>query len=29
VRDGEQVVVSLDREGVEDAAQAVIDDAYD
>jgi HlyD family secretion protein len=29
VHDGEQVVVSLDREGVEDAAQAVIDDAYD
>jgi len=32
VRDGEQIVISLDREGVEDAAQAVIDDttaAYD
>ena len=29
VHDGEQVVVSLDREGVEDNAQAVIDDAYD
>ena len=30
VRDGEQIVVSVDREGVEDAARAVIDDtAYD
>jgi HlyD family secretion protein len=29
VRDGEQIVVSVDREGVEDAAQAVIDDTYD
>ncbi|MGI9320640.1 MAG: efflux RND transporter periplasmic adaptor subunit, partial [Thiogranum sp.] len=29
VHGGEQVVISLDREGVEDAAQAVIDDAYD
>jgi len=30
VRDGEQIVVSVDRVGVEDAARAVIDDtAYD
>ncbi len=29
VRDGEQIVISVDREGVEDAAQAVIDDSYD
>jgi len=27
--EGEQIVVSGDREGVEDAAQAVIDDTYD
>jgi HlyD family secretion protein len=26
VRDGEQIVVSVDREGVEDAARAIIDD---
>ena len=29
VRDGEQIVVSVDREGVEDAARAIIDDTYD